>query len=117
MDILKPILDIYDEKKNVLLFYMESAVKDTVFDLYYLDDDDNQLFLNDKVYIINRSALELDNIGTVQSIKDDMVCIKVKSKYSVHFNVKEYHIFIKRKKNKKNDMEFYKALLNTFVNT
>ena len=111
MDILKPILDIYDVKKDVLLFYLDSKVKEQVEDFDYLDDD-NDLFLNDKVYCIKRSTLELDVVGFVQAIKEKKISLKVKSKYGVHINQDEYHIFIKRRKSKKNDREFYKALLN-----
>ena len=46
MDILKPILDIYETKKEVLLFYLDVTVKEQVEDFDYLDDDNN-LFLND----------------------------------------------------------------------
>ena len=112
MDILKPILDIYDVKKDVLLFYLEPKVKQEVEDLDYLDDD-NQLFLNDKVFLINQSTLELEHSGLIQAIKENIVTIKVKSTYAVHFQTQEYHVFIKRKKTKKNDREFYKALLNS----
>ena len=111
MDILKPILDIYDVKKDVLLFYLEPKVKQAVEDLDYLDDD-NQLFLNDKVFLINRSTLELEHNGLIQAIKENLVTIKVKSTYAVHFQTEEYHVFIKRRKTKKNDREFYKALLD-----
>ena len=111
MDILKPILDIYDEKKEVLTFYLDGCIKDKIVDLDYLDDG-HELFLNDRIYIINRATLELEHSGIIQSIKDDIVCIKVKCKYSVHFKINEYHVFIKRKKNKKNDRDFYKAMLN-----
>ena len=97
MDILKPILDIYDEKKDVLTFYLDANIKDKVLDLDYLDDG-HELFLNDRIYIINRSTLELEHIGIIQSIKEDLVCVKVKSKYSVHFKTNEYHVFIKRKR-------------------
>ena len=112
MDILKPIVSIYDVKKDVVLFYLDPSLVNQVADLLYLDDD-NELFLNDKVYIIDRSTLELEHIGIIQAIKDDLVTIKVKSKYSVHFLTDKYHIFIKRRKSKKNDREFYKALLNS----
>ena len=47
MDILKPILDIYDTKKEVLLFYLDATVKEQVEDFNYLDDENN-LFLNDR---------------------------------------------------------------------
>lgn len=112
MDILKPILDIYDVKKDVLLFYLDSKVEQQVDDLLYLDDE-NDIFLNDKIFCINRSTLELEHIGIINTIKDNTCCIKVKSKYSVHISLDEYHIFIKRRKSKKNDREFYKALLES----
>ena len=69
MDILKPILDIYDVKKDVLLFYLDDKIKREVENLDYLEDD-NELFLNDKVYIINRSTLELEHNGIIQAIKE-----------------------------------------------
>lgn len=111
IDILKPILDIYDTKKDVLLFYLEPTIRTEVEDFDYLDDK-HDLFLNDKVYCIKRSTLELDVIGFVQVIKEQNISLKVKSRYGVHINKNEYHIFIKRRKSKKNDREFYKALLN-----
>jgi len=112
MDILKPILDIYDTKKDVILFYLDSKLKGQVEDFDYLDDD-NDLFLNDKVYCIKRSTLDLDVVGFIQAIKEKKISLKVKSKYGVHINQDEYHIFIKRRKCKKNDRDFYKALLNS----
>jgi hypothetical protein len=111
IDILKPILDIYDTKKDVLLFYLEPQVRFQVEDLDYLDDD-NDLFLNDKVFCIKRSTLEVDVVGFIQAIKGTKISLKVKSRYGVHVNQDEYHIFIKRRKCKKNDRDFYKALLN-----
>jgi len=111
MDVLKPILDIYDTKKEVLLFYLDASIRSQVEDLDYLDDD-NDLFLNDKVYCVNRSTLDLDTIGIIQAIKDTRISLKVKSRYGIHLHKDEHHIFIKRRKCKKNDREFYKALLN-----
>ena len=78
MDILKPILDIYDVKKDVLLFYLDHDIRKIIDDLDYLDDE-NDLFLNDKIFIIDRSTLELDHSGIIQAIKGDIVSIKVKS--------------------------------------
>ena len=112
MDILKPILDIYDTKKEVLLFYVDSTIKHHVENLEYVDDG-HELFLNDKIYIINRATLELDHVGSIQAIKENIVTLKIKSKFSVHIRQNEYHIFIKRRQNKKTDRDFYKALLQT----
>jgi len=111
IDILKPILDIYDTQKEVLLFYLDASIRSQVEAFDYLDDD-NDLFLNDKIFCVDRSTLKLDHIGQIQAIKEKKITLKVKSKYSIHLNQDEYHIFIKRRKCKKNDREFYKALLN-----
>ena len=111
MDILKPILDIYDTKKDVLLFYVNPDIVSTIDSLKYLDDD-NELFLNDKIFCLDRSTLSLDHIGIIQAIKDTTITIKKKGNYSVHLDEKRYHIFIKRRRSKQNDRDFYKALLN-----
>jgi len=112
MDILKPILDIYDSKKNVLLYYLEDTISNQVNEFIYLSDDDNELFLNDKIYCIDRATLSLDHIGIIQAIKQKKITIKNKG-YSKHIKEGSYHIFIKRKRSKQNDREFYKALLNS----
>tara|TARA_B100001057_G_scaffold451912_1_gene495400 strand:+ start:6130 stop:6483 length:354 start_codon:yes stop_codon:yes gene_type:complete len=116
MDILKPILDIYDIKKSVLLFYLDPKIVSEVDELAYLDDN-NELFLNDKVYCIDRSTLTLDHIGIIHAIRDKgdthLITIKQKGNYSIHLEEKRYHIFIKRRRSKQNDRDFYKALLNS----
>jgi hypothetical protein len=112
MDILSPILDIYDTKKEVLLFYLDESTRDQVEDFRYLDDD-NELFLNDKIFCIDRATLTLDHIGIIQAIKDHKITIKVKGGYSKHLPEVSYHIFIKRRRCKQNDRDFYKALLNS----
>ena len=111
MDILKPILDIYDKKKEVLLFYLDQAIVSEVEELDYLDDD-NELFLNDKIYCIDRATLTLDHIGVIHAIKDKKITIKVKG-FCKHIRQSSYHIFIKRRRSKQNDREFYQALLNS----
>jgi hypothetical protein len=112
MDILKPILDIYDTKKNVLLFYLDASIKSEIEELLYLGDD-NELFLNDKIFCIDRATLTLDHVGIIHAIKDKRITIKVKGGYSKHVLESSYHIFIKRKRSKKNDRDYYQALLNS----
>jgi len=113
MDILKPILDIYDTKKEVLLFYLDPYIRDQVEEFKYLNDDDNELFLNDKIFCIDRSTLTLDYIGIIQRIKSNKITIKKNGNYSIHLNGTSYHIFIKRRRNKQNDRDFYKTLLDS----
>ena len=112
MEILKPILDIYDKKKDVLLFYLDKNTREKVNEYLYLNDY-NELFLNDKIYCIDRSTLLLEHIGIINAIKGNKITIKVPGNYSKHINELSYYIFIKRRYNKKNDRDFYKALLNS----
>tara|TARA_B100000035_G_scaffold304318_1_gene303901 strand:+ start:100 stop:450 length:351 start_codon:yes stop_codon:yes gene_type:complete len=111
IDILQPILDIYDIKKDVLLFYLSPEIRSTVEDFEYLDDG-HELFLNDKIYLISRATLQLVKSGTIHAIQNKYVTIKYK-RYNNHLPISEYHIFIKRKRSKKNDRDFYKALLDS----
>ena len=52
------------------------------------------------------------DIGIIQAIKQKKITIKVRGGYSKHLHESSYHIFIKRKRSKQNDRDFYKALLN-----
>ena len=111
MEILKPILQIYAIKKPQLLYYLDDRVSEQV-DNFDLLDDGHELFLNDTIYCIHKSTLELDHKGKVMAVRKKIVSIKEKYKYSVHLDKRHYYIFIKRKKSKKNDRDFYKALLD-----
>ena len=112
MDILKPILDIYDEKLSILLFYLSSKLQSKVSDCEYLDDD-NELFLNDKVFAIRRYDLQLDCIGCIHGIKPNRLTLRKTTGSMVHLQTEQYHILFKRKRSKQNDREFYQALLNS----
>jgi len=108
---LKHILDIYDKKKDTLLYYLTDDVKDIVEAFDFLDDG-HDLFINDNIYCIHKSTLDLDYVGRIMAIQKQKITIKYKYKYSIHLPKNEYYILIKRKKTKKNDRDFYKALLN-----
>ena len=85
MDILKPILDIYDIKKDVLLFYLSPEIRSTVEEFEYLDDG-HELFLNDKIYLISRATLQLVKSGTIHAIQNNYVTIKYK-RYNNHLPI------------------------------
>ena len=108
---LKHILDIYDKKKDTLLYYLTDDVKDIVESFEFLDDG-HDLFINDNIYCIHKSTLDLDYVGRIMAIQKQRITIKYKYKWSIHLPKNEYYIFIKRRKSKKNDRDFYKALLN-----
>ena len=112
LDILKPILDIYDTKLSTLLFYLSPTIQAQVCDCDYLDDD-NELFLNDKVFAIRRSDLQLDCIGCIHGIKPNRLTLRKTTGSMVHLQTEQYHILFKRKRSKQNDREFYQALLNS----
>lgn len=112
LDILKPILDIYDTKLSTLLFYLSPTIQAQVCECDYLDDD-NELFLNDKVFAIRRSDLQLDCSGCIYGIKPNKVTLRKTNGNMVHLQTNLYHILFKRKRSKQNDREFYQALLNS----
>ena len=109
---LKQLLSIYDNKKEPLLYYVSKDTKNKVKDLLYLLDDNNELLLNDKLFCINRSTLELEHIGKLICISKNKVTIKEKN-YSVYLNKHHYYIFIQRKQTKQNKKEFFKELLKS----
>ena len=102
MDILKPILDIYDIKKDVLLFYLSPEIRSTVEEFEYLDDG-HELFLNDKIIMISKSTGEIYKKGTIIKITEDKITIKNGMNISLPKN--DYYTFryLKRYKSKKNN--------------
>ena len=75
--------------------------------------NDNELFLNDKVFAIRRSDLQLDCIGCIHGIKPNRLTLRKTTGSMVHLQTGQYHILFKRKRSKQNDREFYQALLNS----
>ena len=65
---LKHILDIYDKKKDTLLYYLTDDVKDIVEPFDFLDDG-HDLFINDNIYCIHKSTLDLDYVGRIMAIQ------------------------------------------------
>lgn len=108
---LKKILSIYKHKKEELLYYLDDDISNIVKE-YDLLDDDNELLLNDMIYCIKRSTLELKHTGKIISVSKKEVVIKEKYKYSLYLPISEYYIFIKRRISKQNEKDFYKALLS-----
>ena len=107
IDPLKELLLYYEIKKESLLYYLDRSISCQVSHLNY-EGDNYDLFLNDTIYCIHKSTLELEHIGKIIAIKENIVTIKEKYKYSVHLNKANYYIFIKRKSSGKCD--YYTAL-------
>ena len=107
---LKHLLSIYPNKKKELLYYLSKDIQSKVKDLLYLDDDNNELLLNDKLFCIKRSTLELEHSGRLIYKKYNKISLKEKN-YSIHLSINDYYIFIKRNKTKNNDKLFYQELL------
>ena len=113
IDVLKDILSIYSKKKPILLFYLDNSISNKIKNYDY-EGDEYTLFLNDIIYCIHKSTLSLDHIGKIIAIKDNIVSIKEKYKYSVHLDKNEYYIFIKRKQCKTNNSQYF-AVLNDIL--
>ena len=113
MDIepLQCILEIYNNKNKVFQEYLDKKTSKQLNNYTYLDENEQDLYLNDNVAFVKKNTGQFYKKGKIISINEDIITIKI-STYNFNVNKNEYYIFIKEKKNKKNNREFYKALLN-----
>lgn len=110
IEILKDILSIYKNKQSILYYYLPDKVKETINGCDLYDPATSQLFLNDTIYVINKSNLLLETSGKITSIDQDKIRLYVKYQYIIQINPSEYYIFVK--KNRKTQRDFYTSILH-----
>jgi hypothetical protein len=107
IDILKNILTISSDKYNTLLFFLDDSIKNKLKKYKLIDFKD--LYLNDKIILINKSTLDIDIIGNINNI-DHKISI-LKNNRTLHFNPELYYIFCKYNNNKNKDITYFEELL------
>lgn len=116
MDIepLETILKIYKDKHKVLVTYLNEETVSKLTNKIYYNEETADLFLNDNITFVAKNTGKIFKSGKIISIDEYKITIKTQSNY-LTLNSDEYYIFIKQRKNKskKNDRDFYKALLNS----
>jgi len=107
IDILKSILTISSDKYNTLLYFLDDNIKNKLKKYKLIEYDD--IYLNDKIILINKSTLQIDIIGKINNI-DDKISI-FKNNRTMHFYPQYYYIFCKYNNNKNKDITYFEELL------
>ena len=111
MDIepLKSMLEWVDDKKETLLYYFPTDVKEKVINFKYEEDT---FYLGEYVCCIKRNTFELDTCGKVIINEKKRLGIKMNSVRTVYINPNEYYIFVRCKKCINTQRDFLKKLLD-----
>ena len=110
---LKNILKIYKDKQKVLFAYLDSDTVSQLKDTLLYDDINNDIYLNDNLIFVSKNTGKIFKKGKTISIDENKITIKTQTNH-LTLDSNQYYIFIKQRKNKskKNNRDFYKALLN-----
>lgn len=111
MDIepLKTLLSYSSDKKDTLLNFLEKKVRSKVIKLEY---EENQFYINDKIFCIKKNTLELEYIGKIYCIDDDdIIGLKLSNVRNINIDPEKYYIFVKVKTKDIKKRDFYKQLL------
>ena len=105
---LKSVLEWSPDKKDTLLYYLSLDVKTKVINL---DFEENNLYVQDRIFCIKRNTLELEHSGTILFIDDGKIGVKITSVRTLTIDPNKYYIFVKNKKTISKQREFMKQLL------
>ena len=109
---LESILKIYKDKNKVFNKYLDTETLKKLNNKIYYEEGENDIYLNDNITFVKKNTGIIFKSGKVIAIDESKITIKTSINY-LTLNSSEYYIFIKQKKNKTNDRDFYKALFNS----
>ena len=115
IDPLKEVLDIYNNKHNVLMHYLPPETTKKLTRYIYVEDMD-ELFLNDRLIFVQKSNGKFLKQGIIIKITNDQITIKTStSNVSFYINTDNYYLFINPRKNKSQKLNrtYLKELLNS----
>ena len=112
IEILKTLLQNSQNQGKTIREYLDESIelKLTKYELF--DISKNELYLSTRIIVISKNTLDILYEGTVMGIYDDMIRLKVKSKYCINIHKDEGYIFMKTKKSEIKK-EYYKQLLDS----
>ena len=105
---LKSVLEWSTDKKDTLLYYLPLDVKTKVINL---DFEENNLYVQDRIFCIKRNTLELEHSGKILFIDDSKIGVKITSVRTITIDPNKYYIFVKNKKTISKQRDFMKQLL------
>ena len=108
---LKSILDLTENKQDSIVFFLKDEIKSKMNNYYFYDEKNKDIFINQLIICIKKSDLSLDMKGKIVSIKKNIIGINVNNLYTKYIDMNLYYIFLKDKKSKTSDTEFFEHLL------
>ena len=77
-----------------------------------MEYEENQFYINDKIFCIKKNTLELEYIGKIYCIDDDdIIGLKLSNVRNINIDPEKYYIFVKVKTKDIKKRDFYKQLL------
>ena len=108
---LKSILDLTDNKQDSIVFFLNDEIKSKMNNYYYYDEKNKDIFINQFIICIKKCDLSLDIKGKIVYIKKNNIGITINNLYTKYIDMNLYYIFLKDKKSKNSDAEFFEHLL------
>lgn len=111
MEPLNTLLKIYKDKNKTLLTYLPNQTIQQLTNCYFLDEEIETLYLDETIYLIDKSTGLIEKKGKTIKITDNDITLRVQNKYNVCFLKRDYYLF-KNRNRKTNKKEIYESLLN-----
>tara|TARA_B100000035_G_C20996798_1_gene552911 strand:- start:141 stop:482 length:342 start_codon:yes stop_codon:yes gene_type:complete len=106
---LKEILDISEDKKNTILFFINDKNLSQKLKNYEFQ---HKHYLNQNIILIKKNNLNSEIEGKIIYNKINKIGIKLKNNLIIYINPNHYYIFTKFTNKINNNKQFYKTLLN-----
>jgi len=108
---LESILKIYKDKNKVFRVYLDDKTLKKLDNKLFYQEKHSDIYLNDNITFLKKNTGKIFKMGKVISIDNSRITIKT-SNNLVTLDANEYYLFIKQRKNKTTNRDFYKVLFN-----
>lgn len=110
---LQNLLQIYNDKHKVLLYYLPKKTIKKLNNYEYVTNNES-LFLNDRLIFIQKNTGKIYKQGIIIKINKKRITIKTRNE-NISLLKENYYLFINPRKNKlqKNNRLFYQELLKS----
>ena len=100
-----------EDPKTTLLTYLPDKTVLKIQGKLYYDCEAVDLFLNQKIWCVDKYTGNISYTGKIFKINKNMISLKCGNK-NIYIDENDYYIFIGYIKSKKNDHQYFQALLN-----
>jgi len=106
------LLKVYKNKNQVFETFLTDDTLNKIKNKSFYDSSVSDIYLNDNITFVKKNTGKVFKSGKVIAIDGDLITIKTNVNY-LTLNLNGYYLFIKQKKKKSNERDFYKALFNS----